>query len=40
MAQLLEKYGYSRELRGDVLYVVGRKSGAVRERWPRELYDA
>ncbi len=39
VAQLLAREGFSLENRGDVLFVVGRKSGPVKERWPRELYD-
>lgn len=40
MESLLKAQGYPPELRGDVLYAIGRKTGPVRERWPRELYDA
>jgi glycosyltransferase involved in cell wall biosynthesis/SAM-dependent methyltransferase len=35
---LLEKFELPRELRGDDIYVVGRKTGAVRERYPDWLY--
>ena len=35
---LLERYGLSTELRGDGIYAVGRKTGAVRERYPSWLY--
>lgn len=35
---LLDRFGFSRELRGDDIYVVGRKTGAVRERYPDWLY--
>jgi SAM-dependent methyltransferase len=35
---LLERYGLSTELRGDGIYVVGRKTGPVRERYPGWLY--
>ncbi len=36
---LLEKNGYSKELRGETIHVVGRKTGPVRERHPNWLYD-
>ncbi len=39
MDELLRQRGLPRELRGDCLCVVGRKTGPVRERWPRGLYD-
>jgi glycosyltransferase involved in cell wall biosynthesis/SAM-dependent methyltransferase len=35
---LLEKFELPRDLRGDDIYVVGRKTGAVRERYPDWLY--
>jgi glycosyltransferase involved in cell wall biosynthesis/SAM-dependent methyltransferase len=35
---LLERYRLSTELRGDGIYVVGKKTGAVRERYPAWLY--
>jgi SAM-dependent methyltransferase len=35
---LLERYRLSTELRGDGIYAVGRKTGAVRERYPGWLY--
>jgi len=35
---LLERYRLSTDLRGDGIYAVGRKSGAVRERYPAWLY--
>jgi glycosyltransferase involved in cell wall biosynthesis/SAM-dependent methyltransferase len=35
---LLERYIHSKELRGDGIYVVGRKTGPVRERYPSWLY--
>jgi glycosyltransferase involved in cell wall biosynthesis/SAM-dependent methyltransferase len=35
---LLERYRLSAELRGDGIYAVGRKTGAVRERYPAWLY--
>jgi glycosyltransferase involved in cell wall biosynthesis/SAM-dependent methyltransferase len=35
---LLERYLVSKELRGDGIYVVGRKTGPVRERYPGWLY--
>jgi hypothetical protein len=39
MDELLRQRGLSRTLRADCLMVVGRKTSAVKERWPRELYD-
>ncbi len=36
--QLLAQWGFSRDLRGDIIYAVGRKVGPVRERYPVELY--
>ena len=35
---LLDRYRFSKELRGDGIYVVGRKTGPVRERYPGWLY--
>jgi glycosyltransferase involved in cell wall biosynthesis/SAM-dependent methyltransferase len=35
---LLERYLLARDLRGDGIYVVGRKTGPVRERYPGWLY--
>ena len=35
---LLEQFGLPKDLRGDDIYVVGRKTGAVRERYPDWLY--
>ncbi len=35
---LLERYRFGTELRGDGIYAVGRKTGAVRERYPAWLY--
>lgn len=35
---LLEKLSYQTTLRGDGIYALARKSGAVRERWPSWLY--
>jgi glycosyltransferase involved in cell wall biosynthesis/SAM-dependent methyltransferase len=35
---LLDRYLLSKELRGDGIYVVGRKTGSVRERYPSWLY--
>jgi len=35
---LLERYRLETELRGDGIYAVGRKTGAVRERYPDWLY--
>jgi glycosyltransferase involved in cell wall biosynthesis/SAM-dependent methyltransferase len=37
--QLLERYELSRELRGEGIYAVGRKTGPVRERYPAWLYE-
>jgi glycosyltransferase involved in cell wall biosynthesis/SAM-dependent methyltransferase len=36
---LLERYQLSKELRGDGIYVVGRKTGPVRKRYPAWLYE-
>mgnify|MGYP005853903113 CR=1 FL=1 len=38
VVHLLERYRLSTELRGDGIYVVGRKTGAVRVRYPDWLY--
>ena len=38
IAHLLEHYKLPTALRGDGIYVVGRKTGPVRERWPGWLY--
>jgi len=38
VTHLLERYLLDTELRGDGIYVVGRKVGAVRERYPEWLY--
>ena len=35
---MLRQFGMPEELRGDGLYVVGRKTGAVVERYPGWLY--
>ena len=35
---LLERFGLPKDLRGDDIYAVGRKTGAVRERYPDWLY--
>ena len=35
---LLQRYMLSKDLRGDGIYAVGRKVGAVRERYPVWLY--
>jgi hypothetical protein len=35
---LLERYILSKDLRGDGIYVLGRKTGPVRERYPAWLY--
>jgi glycosyltransferase involved in cell wall biosynthesis/SAM-dependent methyltransferase len=36
--RLLAQEGLSRDLRGDIIYAVGRKVGPLRERFPVELY--
>ncbi len=36
---LLERYSLARDLRGDGIYAVGRKTGPVRHRFPAWLYD-
>ena len=38
MRRLLETYGCSTQLRGEVIYCRARKAGPIRERWPKELY--
>ena len=38
VADLLDRYGLPKDQRGDGLYIVGRKSGPVRDRWPTWLY--
>jgi glycosyltransferase involved in cell wall biosynthesis/SAM-dependent methyltransferase len=38
VARLLERYQLPTHLRGEGIYVVGRKTGAVRERYPAWLY--
>jgi glycosyltransferase involved in cell wall biosynthesis/SAM-dependent methyltransferase len=38
IVHLLERYRLSTDLRGDGIYAVGRKTGAVRERYPAWLY--
>ena len=35
---MLDRYGMAKDLRGDGIYAVGRKSGPVRSRWPAWLY--
>ena len=35
---MLSRYDLNKELRGDGIYVVGRKTGRVRERYPAWLY--
>ncbi len=40
MEQFLVHSGFSRDLRGDIIYALGRKVGTVRERYPGELYTA
>ncbi len=39
MIALLRKHGDSLNLREDCIYVIGRKTGPLRERWPRGLYE-
>ncbi|MGH9672819.1 MAG: hypothetical protein ACRD44_06515 [Bryobacteraceae bacterium] len=36
---LLDRYKLSSDLRGDGIYAVGRKTSAVRSRWPEWLYN-
>ncbi len=38
VVHLLERYGFEKTLRGEGIYAVGRKTGAVRERYPDWLY--
>ena len=38
--QLLDRWGFSRDLRGDIIYAVGRKVGPVQQRYPIELYSS
>ena len=38
--QLLERWGFSRELRGDIIYAVGQKVGPLQQRYPIELYSS
>jgi glycosyltransferase involved in cell wall biosynthesis/SAM-dependent methyltransferase len=38
VVHLLERYGLPADLRGEGIYAVGRKTGAVRERYPEWLY--
>ncbi len=38
VAALLGQRGYPNDLRGDIIYAVGRKTGPVKERWPAALY--
>jgi glycosyltransferase involved in cell wall biosynthesis/SAM-dependent methyltransferase len=38
VSRLLDRHGLSRELRGDGIYAVGRKTGPVRSRHPEWLY--
>jgi hypothetical protein len=35
---VLDRYGLPVDLRGDGIYVLGRKKGPVRDRWPAWLY--
>jgi SAM-dependent methyltransferase len=39
VSHLLERYHLSPEMRGDGIYAVGRKTGAVRDRYPAWLYN-
>jgi SAM-dependent methyltransferase len=39
VSQLLERYELSHPLHGDGIYAVGQKTGPVRERYPRWLYE-
>jgi SAM-dependent methyltransferase len=36
--QLIERYGFPKDLRGEGIYAVGRKTGPVRDRYPNWLY--
>jgi SAM-dependent methyltransferase len=38
VTHLLERYRLQKELRGDGIYALGRKTGPVRQRWPAWLY--
>jgi glycosyltransferase involved in cell wall biosynthesis/SAM-dependent methyltransferase len=38
VVHLLERYGFEKTLRGEGIYALGRKTGAVRERYPDWLY--
>ena len=38
VTHMLERYGLSTDLRGEGIYAVGRKTGAVRQRYPSWLY--
>ncbi len=38
VSHLLDRYGFEKNLRGEGIYAVGRKVGAVRERYPAWLY--
>ena len=38
VTHLLERYSLSHNFRGDGIYAVARKSGAVKNRWPEWLY--
>ena len=38
VTHMLERYGLSTDLRGEGIYAVGRKTGAVRQRYPAWLY--
>jgi hypothetical protein len=35
---LLAQRGYLTDLRGDGTYILGRKAGPLRDRWPNWLY--
>jgi hypothetical protein len=39
VSHMLDRYMLSKEHRGDGIYIVGRKLGAPRERYPAWLYD-
>jgi hypothetical protein len=38
VTHLLKRYNLSHDLRGDGIYAVARKAGAVKNRWPAWLY--
>jgi glycosyltransferase involved in cell wall biosynthesis/SAM-dependent methyltransferase len=38
VTHMLERYGLSTDLRGEGIYAIGRKTGAVRQRYPSWLY--